>query len=416
MNTEISPGHVLDKNDPGDEILARFRYQCCAAAINCVRLITEPNDVAAVFCENFEDILIELADGKFVGQQIKTRQLDLSPFKATDEVVRKALGRFCKLDALFPDKFCQFDFSTNHRFWIDAENERNLPWCLTDIKVRNTVKHLPRTNPMRKLVDALCEHTQLNAEQVVGTLCKTTANARTEPVDAIDFRVIAAVGECQTTAQLTFSQNAKIAEELIYKTSHASAKKIKGPTTDLYAAGTDFSEVLKCQILAGKRLSKQDVEAIIQSQMVTSEPLDLAGLVPIGNLPTNLAVMIQKLDRGGLQAVRIEGIGDLVKSFEYLLIKWVNKYGGDVAEERYKTLLTKVKYDCIEAQVAAETPDEPYAPQMYALLVERLKSRVADAHDELHGCSTEHLIGAAGMLTHQCKAWWSPKFEIQDPS
>lgn len=416
MNEGYSPGTVLDEFDPGDDTLARYKYQCSTAAINCVRLLTDGSNVIRVVCENFEDLLIETPDGKYIGLQVKTKRLDLEPFRATDAVILKSFARFCKLDQQFPSQFKAFDFSTNHRFWGNSENEKNLPWLLNKLKERRTVKRLPKTNPIRKFVQKLCIETEFTEDQIVATLCKTVLNSRLEPVDAIDYRVREAVGTYSGTSELTLSQNAKLAEELVNMTFQASSKRPSGEITDLYAAGTDFSEVVQMHLLAGKCITKDMVENILNASKITSEPLELSSLVPIESLPTHLAVMVQKLDKGGLQAARIDEMSDLVKSFQILLIKWVNKYGAEKAEERYQTLLLTVKFECTEAQVASEKPDIQYAPKMYELLLARLRARVADAHDELYGCRPEHLIGAAGMLTEQCKAWWSPKFKIEKAS
>lgn len=413
MNIGPSPSAVLDTNDPGDDTLERYKYQCSVAAINCVRLMNATTEVVRVVCENFEDILIEHANGSFVGLQVKTRRLDLEAFKATDAAVTKSLLRFCDLDQLFPGKFTVFDFSTNHWFWETSENEKNLPWLISKIQTRGGVKRLPKTNPMRKFVNALCEKSKLNEGQVVSTLCKTVLNCRTESVGAISLRVRETLGSYQPTSELTLSQAAKVAEDLVNLTFQASSKKLEGDVAELYAAGADFKSVLDAHTLAGKCITKAQVSKILVPPIASTEPIELSSLVPIESLPTHLAVMIQKLDRGGLQAARIEQMSDLVQSFHALLLKWINKYGVEHAQERYQTLLATVNYECTEAQVASETPDAQYAPVMYEKLFQRLRERVAEEHTDLHGCRPEHLMGAAGMLTEQCKAWWSPKFEVE---
>jgi len=416
MNTDFSPDTVLDTDDPGDETLLRFRYQCSAAAINCIRLILDEHKAVSVICENFEDILIECPDGKFIGLQIKTRQLSDGPFTATNGIVIKALRRFCELDQLFPGKFCTFDFSTNNSFWEKQESEQNLVWILNKLKERGSSKGLRKTSPVRKLVNAICEGTDLTSQIVDQALCKTILNARFEHPSAIDHRVVEVVGQCPVSREFPLSRVTKIAEEIVNMCFQASSKKTDGDLSELYAAGVEFCDVVEQHVLAGKCIKRQDVEDLLSSYCSMSEPLELAGLMPIGSLPPHLATMIQKLDKGGLQVARIDEMRDLVKSFEHLLLRWVRKHGSDTAGERYQTLLTKVRFDCTEAQVSSEAPDTPYAPQMYEALLNRLKVRVADAHDELHGCSPEHLMGAAGMLTEQCKAWWSEKFDIKETS
>jgi len=416
MEEENSPGSVLDVQDPGDDTLSRYRYQCCVAAINCIRMLSEESEVVRIVCENYEDLLIEHSDGSFVGVQVKTRRLDRPAFRATDDEVIKSFARFCELDMLFPDKFTTFDFSTNHWFWEVSENDKNLPWLLEKLKQRGTVKGLPGTNPVRKYINLICEKSGLNDQKIVSTLCKTIVNSRSEKVDAIDHRVREAIGSYPPTSGLNLSQNAKLADELIHLTFQASSKNLIGNTAELDAGGVDFKSVIDAHTLAGKCITRKLVANILTPPASTSEPIELSSLVPIDSLPTHLAVMVQKLDRGGLQAARIEQMSDLVKSFQALLFRWINKFGVEQAEERYQTLLATVNFECTEAQVACATDSQLYAPKMYEYLFQQLRARVADEHNELHGCRPEHLMGAAGMLTEQCKAWWSPKFEVEKVS
>ena len=341
LNTENSPIDVLDTDDPGDETLARFRYQCSAAAINCVRLILDEHKAVTVICENFEDILIECSDGSFIGLQIKTRQLQSDPFTATEVVIIKSLRKFCELDRRFPGQFCNFDFSTNHSFWEKSETDRNLKWILKSLKERGSTKNLKKTNPMRKLVNSICEDTDLTPEMVDNTLIKTILNSRLEGINGITPRVTEVVGQCPVACDFSLSRVTKIAEEIVNMCFQASSKKTAGDQSQLYAAGVDFHQTVRQNELAGKCIKKKDIEDLINSHRSNSEPLELSGLMPIGSLPPHLATMIQKLDKGGLQVARINEMSDLVKSFEHLLIRWVNRFGSDIAKERYQNLLAK---------------------------------------------------------------------------
>lgn len=413
MGVELSPSTVLDTSDPGDDTLERYKYQCSVAAINCIHMLLGKNGIVRIICENFEDIIIECEDAQFIGLQVKTKRFDLDPIKSTDESVVKSLSRFCLLDKTFPERFKKFDFLTNHRFWQESENQKNLPWLLEKIKKRGSVKGLPKKNATRIFVNLICEKSGIGEDEVVATLLKTVANAHSEPVGTISHRVIEAVSLHPNTCNLSLSQCAKVAENLVGIVFQASSKKLDGAVTEQYAAGAEFDKILEAHTLAGKCVTKELAESALTPASSQSEPLELASLVPISSLPTHLAVMVQKLDKGGLQAARIEEMSDLVKTFEALIVRWIKRYGSLQAEERYQTLLATVKFECTEAQVACEDPDTQYAPQMYEHLLKSLRERVAQAHEEFHGCRVEHLMGAAGMLTEQCKAWWSPKFEVE---
>ena len=79
--TDPSPTNVLDGNDPGDKVIARFRYQFCVATINAIRLVSQPSSAKSIVCENFEDLIIELHDGTVVAVQVKTKARDLGKIK-----------------------------------------------------------------------------------------------------------------------------------------------------------------------------------------------------------------------------------------------------------------------------------------------------------------------------------------------
>jgi Cap4 dsDNA endonuclease len=150
-----SPDAVLDKTDAGDDVAARFNYQHCYAAIYAIRLITDAPNIAEIICENHEDILIKKPTGKFIGIQIKTRLPTQPAFKARDEQVKNALGRFCALDRMYPDTFEKFDFTTNHTFWDDEESKSNLPWLVKAIQERGGIKGLRAENPLRQFVEGI---------------------------------------------------------------------------------------------------------------------------------------------------------------------------------------------------------------------------------------------------------------------
>jgi hypothetical protein len=95
-----------------------------------------------------------------------------------------------------------------------------------------------------------------------------------------------------------------------------------------------------------------------------------------------------------------------------LYLRWVNKHGADEANRRMNDLKDVVQFDCTEAKVTAAKKGEPYASEMYRELYAILRSRCASADDKVYSCRPEHLMGTAGVLTEECKVWWSAKFQI----
>ncbi len=412
-----SPDAVLDKSDPGDDVAARFNYQHSYAAINAIRLITNEGNIDQVICENHEDYLLKNRDGKFIGTQIKTRKITLQPFKAAEPQVTKALERFCLLDQRFPGCFECFDFTTNHAFWENEQSLSNLPWLLGTLRQRGGVKGLRETNPLRQYVEGIAASSGLPPSDVAATLLRTTVRGHESEITHIRSNVQEALCECPGVKDLPYTAVAAIAKAVIQLARDASAKTLRGPITELFAPGTNLKRAVDNHLLAGKRIRKADVLAVIDQFKGGSKPyhdVDVTTLVTPADAPSDLVVAFRKLAKGGVEAARVTNIEDRVRSFEALFIEWSRKYGADEATKRYNNVLAVVQFEAAEAHASAEKGAEPYGSAMYGTLAERLMTRARDDREQLHGCRPEHLIGAAGVLTQQCKTWWSPYFNVAE--
>ncbi|RST80580.1 DUF4297 domain-containing protein [Aquibium carbonis] len=412
-----SPDLVLDKADSGDDVAARFDYQHAYAAINAIRLITGEGDCVEVICENQEDFLLKKISGRFIGTQIKTRKITLPPFKAGDEQITIALGKFCLLDQKFPGCFEGFDFTTNHSFWKNEQSLNNLPWLLDTLRQRGGIKGLRENSAMRQYVEEIAASTGLSPQNVAATLLRTTIRGHEAEITHIGSNVKEALCECPGMEELPYATVATIAKALVQLAREASAKALRGPITELYAPGTDLTQVVDGQLLAGKRICKADVLGVIDRFKGGGKPyedINVSTLVTPSDAPSDLVIAFRKLAKGGVEAGRVTNIEDRVRSFESLFLEWSRRYGVNEATKRYNNVLAAVQFEAAEAQAAAEKGGGPYGSAMFGLLADRLMARVRDDRDQLHGCRPEHLIGAAGLLTQQCKTWWSPQFNAAE--
>ncbi|MEP3072418.1 dsDNA nuclease domain-containing protein [Maricaulis sp.] len=411
----IHLGEVLDSSDPGDAVGSRFRYQYAYAAFNALRCVTTPEKVRSVICENHEDFIIEEASGKYVAVQVKTRELRLDPLRLTDSPVLKALAKFCRLDANYPGQIDRFDFSTNHRFWNDKESHQNLPWVVNQLQEKPTVKGLRATSEKRIAVQKVAAQAELNQEDAAKTLSRVLLNARDEPITNIERTLLAAIWELGTVSDWTYPKLLLLANDLIALAQNASSLGLGKGQADLYAAGGGFNQALAASTLAGKKLDGEAVQRAISERADNAdEPLILDGLLGVGDLPVDLRKMVQKLAAGGVQKVRIDHLEDLVRSFQSLELRWARKHSLARARTQRQDILARVMTDCVEAVAAAEGAPEPYGANMYTDLLQKLRERADREDGKLHGCTPEHLLGAAGLLTEQCKVWWSPRFSLME--
>ncbi|MEM9670185.1 MAG: dsDNA nuclease domain-containing protein [Pseudomonadota bacterium] len=412
-----TPDAVLDTEDPGDDVALRYRYQHINAAIYALMLVDPTLDVIAVVCENHEDFVVKHRDGAFTGVQVKTRDLKNDAMKANDAQVVKAIRKFCELDRRFPDKFRVFDFSTNHFFWEDKEDHRNIPWLITSISARGSLKGTRGTNPIRQFANAVIDGTEVSLEEFCSTIDKIQLNSRGETINTVRSVLVDAVGQSSFAQDYTYQKAAMFADRLATIALEASSKGGLGTMLEAYSPGSSFNDALEKLTLKGKIIDLEAIDPLIQEfSEPFLEPLKIDGLVPIEDLPQDLARMIQKLAAGELQKVRIDNFTDLVRSFEHLQASWALKHSPAKAKELTETVFSHVLFDCVEAEATVSDESEPFAREKYDYLKDELNARLTQNSETVPGCTLEHLIGVAGILTEQCKVWWSPKFDIESQS
>ena len=409
----LAPGEVLDMKDPGDDVQLRFRYQHAYAAIQCLKLIGSSPEFVAVYCENYEDVLLRRKNGTYVGVQVKTRQFEGEPFKATDADVIKSIARFARLERDFPDQFDAYHFVTNHVFWTKTEDEHCPAHILSLAQGRGGVKGLRKTNTLRAYVLDVCDKHDCEEAHVASALCKLRLDGYGSDLersyrDLID--VVAATGDLGSHSHGIVC---RIADNLLFHAYKASSCILGGGVAALYELVSDFNKHRHDLVLAGKTFTAETVHTLINKSLRdTAENLLVsAKLVPAAMLSLSVDILTEKLEHGGLQTERIDKIKDYKASIESLYFRWRYRSGLDEANRRLTHLKVLVEDDCIEAKLATEN-GSTFAPAMYTNLRQRLGARVADNRHSLFGATEEHLLGTAGVLTEECRVWWSERFDL----
>ena len=413
---EDGPGDTLDTTDPGDDVQLRFRYQHAYAAIQCLRMLAA-NGPQAVYCENHEDVVVENSDGKFVAVQIKTRKLSRPPFRATDEDFVKAIRRFSRLVQRFSDWFAAFSFTTNHRFWEEAEEPANPVYLTHFLRDRGGVKRLRNDNPVRAFLKSVCAQCQADEGDLVAALRRLYLTGHESDLQHTYRDLVDAIGATRglgSTCPLATVY--RIADNLIHRVYLASSKALDGEVTELYKPETDMAQVRDKLLLAGKRLLPADIESVIDNSLpeAASNLLVTNGLVGAEVLPPGMDVMRQKLAAGGVEQERVDVIEDSVASIQKAYLEWAYRSEPKAANERLQHLQALVRDDCAEAKIVASSQSKPpYGAEMYTLLRSRLKERVELGSEPLFGCSERHLLGLAGTMTEECTVWWSDPFTVR---
>lgn len=115
---------------------------------------------------------------------------------------------------------------------------------------------------------------------------------------------------------------------------------------------------------------------------------------------------------GGLSLSEIDHLKDLKFSAEHLMSEWYYRYGHERAQEYYEHLRVVVREECLAAQQNSQQASTLYGSGMLSDLRKRLQQRSTVQGAATPECSQEHLLGMAGILTEDCKVWWSTQFEL----
>jgi hypothetical protein len=130
--------------------------------------------------------------------------------------------------------------------------------------------------------------------------------------------------------------------------------------------------------------------------------------------PRQGVVLEQKLQRGGL-AEEVEYMRERERAAEYHLIEDTTR-----RPHQYPGLLRQLEQmvlgECVESHLRARQEENPFGPIMMIDVQERLKQLAHERPEMIGHQSYECLMGVAGLLTSDCRVWWSPRFTISEGS
>lgn len=409
-----TPATVLSLTDPGDDMQMRVRYQSAYGAFIAVSLLDEDSGNQEIYCEQHEDILIRRANGKFHGCQVKTRLPRLGPFKADEEPIKTAISRFVAIDNDFPAQFERFIIASNVAFWQSEENAKNLPYIISlGQKMKSSSPSISR--PIRGFVAGLSEKHSCDRKFVWNVLSKTHLMGELPQFSDIERELASEIGFALRQTSRRLDELNKAARALVQLVSNASSLN-GGGKSFYYLVFAEHPEAAKiANIISGKRLSKELIAETIALSFQNSILLTSGNHLTSLDLPLGVTRLEKKMTAGGISNDEIALVKSLKNSVEVLLQEWYYKYGVDRALQQYDHLELAVKSDCNEAAQEASSKTQPlYGTKMLSSVRSNLKFTATNQASHLSdiGVFHQHLLGVAGMLTQQCKVWWSDEFDL----
>ena len=398
------PGNTPSTGDPGDDTASRYRYQWTWAAVMCCTPLDRTTGIEEVFCEQHEDVLLKHSDGRFTGQQVKTRASDQEVWKSSDEAFISSCARFVKLDTAFSGHFRGFQFLTNHPLHA-ASTATSPAHVLEQIAGAATVSDLPR--PVASWLRKVGRQAGCSEADTLAALKKATVSDDLPKLRDASMRLIDAITNCwPTAADCSHDAVRRAAVALIEECGRASSLDHQQllPAYLLVIADPGNADI--AARIRGKQMTLQRVQEVLQRGLSSTATLegDPGSVRGPGEGSTDL--LTKKLDAGGFSAVSVNSAEDLRSKAEYLGITWTKKHGQRKGLQRYDHVRSLVLSDAARSFEDTQTAERRFGPEMRENLRRRFRQRREDG-SEVFDCADEHLEGVAYVLTAQCKVQWS---------
>lgn len=414
-------------------------------------LFDEEEGIDEVFCEQHEDILLKYKSGKFLGVQIKTKSDGSVPVKARDHEVSNSLKRFIEIEKHFPEYFDGFLLASNTGFWRLRKNGSNLHHLLEEAKegdldampkiVRDFLKTIcPESKPTG--VNAVSRRPKRSGQANDSNFRNPTAQAPTPtpaesyemnlgralrvlkklrielspPLANMEQPLLEALSNCPAVGNRLYSDLRRIANILIAEVLRASSLEHDSCKVRYFAVCRNPAQAQIESLIAAKRFNRGRVDEVLR-QGISNEPRR-AGTVPfsVDQLPDGTRIQQAKMTAGGIVIDDVEEAVQQRQAAEYVLSTWLNKYGYPKANAKYQDVRSAVLTECNEAKKQAACAGGQFGPAMLELVKKRIRTLHDNEGSSLHELRYDQLLGIAGVLTEECRLWWSEKFEMSEGS
>ena len=404
------PDEVSNSEDKGDDTQRRFRFQAAYAASLSLLLFNRNSEYEALYCEQFEDILVKLKNNKFIGVQVKTRENTRGPFKFQDPEIMHALERFAKHEKDFPNYFLSYIICSNCGF-VEKNDSSSLSHCLKVVTDYDGSKLCLLDEDFSYRVEEISKAAECSEDLVMNTLKKVKI---VNWADLLNFekRLVYDIVVLTNNKHQPYDVLQKIANRLIAITYQAASLSLDLTYPSYYEFLKDPQKALLNSTIQNKRITANMVEDCVNQSLTPTTTLQ--GLTPIqvSTLPRGMNIMELKMATGGIDFSNIDLMKDLNASSLKLLVEWMHMHGTDEANRRAEHLRLVVQTECQEAHDSAQNSSVLYGREMLRSVRERLRTKHGEIEQLYADCLYNHLLGIAGILTEDCRVWWSEKFDI----
>lgn len=411
---KINPKSILAENDPGDETQRNYRYQVAYGVILLIDAASNRLPYESIYAEHHEDYLCERKDGKYDGYQVKTRKPEEGEWVMSDEPLKKSIKRFTELHKKFDEHINKLFFVSNAAYSYPSAKSRD------ETKIRKSplrfLEHLSECATVSDIQKPYIETFQ-ELEEYCGCppprlliVLKMIGLVKGPDRNSFDAEIVVThlptLNECSTLSVPSLSA---VRDELIQKVYYASSLKVDDPSKHWTPVNLENEQH---PVILAKRIPVLEVSRTIVDAVVV--PFRYSNInhpaLNLGNGTGNLYRLRKKMLKGDL-AFQIETMERRSISAERRLIEMAHKKP-DSIDGFLNQIVSVVKGECDEAYHHASLNGKLIGPQMLEDVYKRLKNKADSAL--VYGEPYETLVGVAGLLTGECKVWWSEVFDLED--
>jgi len=405
-----TPTDNRDSSDPGDEVLRKFRYQHAYGAILAIGIATKKLSYTAIWCEQHEDFLAEHDSGGFDAYQIKTRKSELGEWQINDEAWHKSVGRFISLDALFPNQIQTFYFVSNTQF---SNSEAEQKERFSPLRLLNAIKAAPTWQDLdgerKRGFEWVKEKVNVGEDSLFDVLKRTdliVGPTERAYEDELCQSHISTLDDCRSMSAPVLK---RVMEALIASLAEAASLVSSDPSR--HWAGLTMSATPDPYLMA-KRFTKDHVLLVVRDYREASfRYLPSLASLELGGASGKLDTLKKKLAKGGL-AGRYELLRRRSLSAEQELLDLATR--PDQGKKACSQIENVVLAECDEAHLRASQTPPPFGATMLIDVQDRLR-RIAET-EPTKVCRQPYdlLVGVSGLLTSECKVWWSEHFAMEE--
>ncbi|GHF58766.1 hypothetical protein HNQ07_004087 [Deinococcus metalli] len=408
----------IDHTDPGDETLQRYRYQHAYGVMLALGALrgTGGIEFIGIYCEHHEDLLGELASGRTHAFQVKTRKKELGYWTLTEKALVKSIRRFIDLHQAHGAEVERFVFVSNtelREVEADAKDEikATSPKLLLDACRRCTD---PADLPAGVAVgfEKLRAACKCDAATLL-TVLKRTEFALGPDLFGFEAELIADVlpshAEC---THMTPGQLRRLVRELVEQFTHASGLPVDADARVL--PGGDVKRGVTMP--RTKRVAIADIATTLSRARSgrRGSGVALEGDLASSPLRDGHQVLVKKLEAGGLEEQVTSMKRRLLSAFEW--VREQQQIDIAVATEDLRQLESIVEGVYADEHVTASQLPPPWGKQLYVAIRDEFRRIAAEEQSKVCNQDSDRLFGILGLLTEDCRIWWSPRFDVKAAS